>query len=55
MTLYYERMGWGAYTTDYPEHDMQPADGASVALCDVPVRVRLPGRLGRGATPQNRY
>ncbi len=23
MTLYYEHMGWGEYTTDYPEMDKQ--------------------------------
>ena len=23
MTLYYEYMGWGAYTTDFPEIDRQ--------------------------------
>ncbi|MBS2533711.1 hypothetical protein KGQ20_13110 [Catenulispora sp. NF23] len=23
MTLYYERMGWGTYTTPYPEWDRQ--------------------------------
>ena len=24
MTVYYERMGWGEYTTDFPEVDKQP-------------------------------
>ncbi len=24
MTIYYERMGWGEYTTDYPEIDKLP-------------------------------
>lgn len=24
MTLYYEHMGWGEYTTDFPEIDKQP-------------------------------
>ncbi len=24
MTLYYAYMGWGRYTTDYPEIDKQP-------------------------------
>lgn len=24
MTLYYEHMGWGIYTSDFPDQDMQP-------------------------------
>jgi len=24
MTLYYEHMGWGEYTTEYPEVDKRP-------------------------------
>jgi hypothetical protein len=24
MTLYYEHMGWGTYTTDFPDVDQQP-------------------------------
>ncbi len=24
MTVCYEHMGWGVYTTDFPEHDMKP-------------------------------
>jgi hypothetical protein len=27
MTLYYEHMGWGRYTTDFPDADKQPYGG----------------------------